>query len=148
MIPIVNLFFPVQIFLNAIIAWIEGYLDGKQILKGKYPEHMLSAAVRVGINLATVVVVYYMVLGFTIIACALIFVGSLAVYWLFIDLSINITRNKDLFYVGRTAKTDRAIRKISKLMDKILPGNGIDGQHVAIFKGMLVFVCVTVFYSL
>ncbi len=138
--------YPSQLVANIIAALLEGKFDGEQILEGKYPEHKISATVRVVLNMVYTYFVGYQLLEYNYLDCALVLTTSLALYWIFIDLSINITRGKEYFYIGKTAKTDKAIRKISRWMNKLSPGTGIDGEHVFLVKLFIVIGTVLAFY--
>lgn len=139
--------YPVQLVLNFIIGWIEGQVDGATVLRGRWPEHKFSAFVRVATNTALIYFVNHKVLEYNFMDCLLTLIPSLALYWMAIDASINLKRGKDLFYIGKTAKTDKAIRWLSDKLDKLSPGSGIDGEHVIIFKLFLVILSVVIFFN-
>ena len=138
--------YPFQLLANIIAACVEGKFDGETVLKGRWPEHKLSATIRVVINLLVVYFVDYKLFHYSYLDCTLVFIPSLALYWTFLDLSINITRDKEYFYIGKTATTDKIVRSISKWLNKLSPGTGIDGEHVFLVKLFIVIASTIAFY--
>lgn len=89
--------------MGLINAWI----DYKVILSGKSPNHTLEAWIRGAAILLASIMIYdtwtMRILGF---------VTGAAVFWLKFEMMLNLLRNRPLFYVGYTAKTDLFIRSL------------------------------------
>lgn len=91
----------------AMMGLINAWIDYKVILSGNSPNHTLEACIRGTVILLVAILIYdtwpMRILGF---------ITGAAVFWLKFEMMLNLLRNRPLFYVGYTAKTDLFIRSI------------------------------------
>lgn len=112
------------IILAIVCAMAEAYFDAKRILKGTDIEHKFSAFVRITVSytasLALLAHPYWIIFGTML----------LVIYWMVFDPFINAHRDLSPWYIGKTSKMDKFIRKHITS----------DGRHYLSIKALLLFV--------
>lgn len=109
-------------------AYIESYFDAKNIKKNKSIEHLISATLRVVFSFG---LSYFLLTG--TIYPSLIAMSMLGVYSLVFDSAINIRLGRSVYYLGKTAWTDRLARSMNA-----------DGVTWAAFKGVIIIALLTI----
>ena len=125
-----------------IFAFIEAYFDAKEKSIG----HALSAAVRVavavGFSWYLFLSPYYIAIYSAILLCF---------FWIVFDPAYNFFRGVSAWYIGKTAKLDRAARYIMRQRAHIDEyGNwkykdGVDGRSYLAIKLIILFVLCVAF---
>jgi hypothetical protein len=96
------------VFFTVGCSLFEAAVDADKIKKGKRIHHGLSATVRVIIALSGANVIYGGFNNKMYVYTAMLLVG----FWMVFDIAVNVFRGKSAWYIGKTAWTDRMIRKV------------------------------------
>jgi hypothetical protein len=108
------MYYIIAVAIAIIIAIIEGVTDARIIKKAGNVSHVIRdrGAVLVLLSIMCTGLMYNENLLELWLQLIIVGVNLSAAYWIVFELSLNITMGWDIFYIGKTAKTDIVLRRL------------------------------------